>query len=557
VVPNAHAVTSSSTPGHVLRLVDDLGAIVWEADRETGAFTFVGPEAADILGYPRQRWLADPDFRARLIHPDDRHRALACYRAAHASRSIHEVEFRAIAADGRIVPMRDRVDARDHGAAVRGLMVAVPEGVAPPKPPAVEELSRANARADAAERRAAFLAEATQILASSFDFVATLRAVAELCVPYFADWCAIDVAEDGGTFRRVALAHADPARRERGAALLGRFRPDPRATRGLARALQHGSVEWQADGADPGALSVTGDPRHDAAIAELGVRGYMCLPMIVRDRTLGAITLVAAWDVRYGEGEVVVAEDLARRAAVAVDNGLLYREGQETNRRKDEFLASLSHELRTPLTAMLGWLRLLRSGRLERDATERALATIERNAHLQTQLIEDLLDLSRLVMNKTLIDRRAVDVAAVVRAAVSAIAPAAHDKELELETTIESTATVVGDEARLLQVVENLLSNAVKFTPAHGRVSVHLACDAAHATISVIDTGEGIPDAFLPYVFDHFRQAQHLGARPQAGLGLGLAIARGLVQLHGGTVVARSAGRGRGATFVVTLPRAA
>ena len=231
MVPNAHAVTSSSTPDHVLRLVDDLGAIVWEADRGTGAFTFVGPETADILGYPRQRWLADPDFRARLIHPDDRHRALAGYHAAHASHSIHEVEFRAIAADGRIVPMRDRIDARPHGAVVRGLMVAVPAGVAPPKPPAVEELSRANARADAAERRAAFLAEATQILASSLDFDSTLRGVAELCVPYFADWCSIDVAEDGGAFRRVAFAHADGARRERGAALLGRFRPDPRATR--------------------------------------------------------------------------------------------------------------------------------------------------------------------------------------------------------------------------------------------------------------------------------------------------------------------------------------
>jgi signal transduction histidine kinase len=539
-----------------MRLVNDLDAIVWEADRATGAFTFVGPDAADILGYPRQRWLADPEFRARLIHPDDRHRALAGYRAAHESRGIHEIEFRAIAADGRIVSMRDRIDARSHDAVVRGLMVAVPEGVAPPKPPAVEELSRANARADAAERRATFLAEATQILASSLDFDATLRRVADLCVPYFADWCAIDVAEDDGAFRRVAFAHADAARRERGATLLGRFRPDPRCARGLGRVLQQRSVEWQADGAGPDTLAVNADPRQQAVIAELGVRGYICAPMVVRERMLGVITLVATWDVRYSESEVAVAEDLAGRAAVAVDNGLLYREGQETNRRKDEFLASLSHELRTPLTAMLGWLRLLRSGRLERDATDRALATVERNARLLTQLIEDLLDLSRLVMNKTYIDRRSVDVAAVVKAAVSAIAPAARDKNLELETEIEDTPTIVGDEARLRQVVENLLSNAVKFTPARGRVSVRLVCDTAHATITVTDTGEGIPDAFLPYVFDHFRQAQHLGARPQAGLGLGLAIARGLVQLHGGTIVARSAGRGRGATFVVTLPRA-
>jgi signal transduction histidine kinase len=539
-----------------MRLVADLDAIVWEADRETGAFTFVGPNAADILGYPRPRWLGDPEFRARLIHPDDRHRALAGYRAAHESRGVHEVEFRAIAGDGRVVPMRDRIDARSHDAVVCGLMVAVPEGVTPPKPPAAEELSRANARADAAERRATFLAEATQILASSLDFDATLRRVADLCVPYFADWCAIDVAEDDGAFRRVAFTHADADRRQRGATLLGRFRPDPRCARGLGRVLQQRSVEWQADGAEPGALAVNADPRQQAAIAELGVRGYICVPMIVRERMLGVITLVAAWDVRYGEGEVAVAEDLARRAAVAVDNGLLYREGQETNRRKDEFLASLSHELRTPLTAMLGWLRLLRSGALERDAIDRALATVERNARLQTQLIEDLLDLSRLVMNKTHIDRRSVDVAAVVKAVVSAIAPAARAKDLELETEIEDTPTILGDEARLRQVVENLLSNAVKFTPAGGRVSVRLATDTAHAVITVTDTGEGIPDAFLPYVFDHFRQAQHLGARPQAGLGLGLAIARGLVQLHGGTVLACSAGRGRGATFVVTLPRA-
>jgi signal transduction histidine kinase len=554
VVPEGPSGRNVSDPGARLPgLLAGLGAIVWEAERDTGAFTFVGA-GGDPLGYPRECWLGDPGFRTRLIHGDDRARTLAHYHAAGAGSEVTEIAFRALTADGRVVAVRDRIDAR-HGARLRGVMLPVP---AHEIAVAADALPRAEARAETAERRTAFLAEATQALAGSLDFDATLRRVAKLCVPYLADWCAIDVTDGDDGFRRVALVHADPVRAEAAATLRRRFRPDPHAGPGLAHALTTGAVQWRARGSDPAHLVADGDARQVAAFAELGVRGYICVPMVAHGRTLGAITLVSATDGRYGDGDVVVARDLAHRAAVAVDNGLLYREGQETNRRKDEFLASLSHELRTPLTAMLGWLRLLRAGTLDPDAVAHALETIERNARVQTQLIEDLLDVSRLIMNKTYIDRRPVSVAAVVKAAIAARAPAAHGKGVEMHVAVEDEQpTVLGDEGRLRQVVENLLSNAVKFTPSGGRVLVRLDADDSHATITVSDTGEGIPESFLPYVFDHFRQARHVGPQPQAGLGLGLAIARGLVELHGGTVAAHSEGRGRGARFTVRLPRAA
>ncbi|HKQ51815.1 MAG TPA: ATP-binding protein [Pyrinomonadaceae bacterium] len=231
------------------------------------------------------------------------------------------------------------------------------------------------------------------------------------------------------------------------------------------------------------------------------------------------------------------------------------RAAEEAARAKDEFLAVVSHELRTPLTAILGWARMLQTGTLDEKMAARALDAIERNAESQNQLIGDLLDFSRIISGRMRLDVGRVELAEVVAAAIDVVSPAAEAKGIRLQTTLDPNAgPVSGDRERLQQVMWNLLSNAVKFTPKGGRVQVRLARVNSSVEITVSDTGQGISPEFLPYVFDRFRQADQTTTRRQAGLGLGMAITKHLLELHGGTIRAESLGEGQGSTFVVKLP---
>jgi PAS domain S-box-containing protein len=230
-------------------------------------------------------------------------------------------------------------------------------------------------------------------------------------------------------------------------------------------------------------------------------------------------------------------------------------EAEQANRLKDEFLATLSHELRTPLNAILGWSQMLQNNNLDETTLSLALGTIERNARAQSQLIEDILDVSGIVTGKLRLDVRAVDLPSVISAAVDAVRPAAEAKNIRLQTVIDPQAKQVsGDPDRLQQVVWNLISNAIKFTPKNGRVQVSLERVDSHVEIVVSDTGVGIEPEFLPFVFERFRQSDGSTTRRHGGLGLGLALTRQLVEMHGGSIAVRSEGEGRGATFAVILP---
>ncbi len=233
-------------------------------------------------------------------------------------------------------------------------------------------------------------------------------------------------------------------------------------------------------------------------------------------------------------------------------------ESEQANRLKDEFLATVSHELRSPLNSILGWSSMLRDKRIDEEKWARAHEVIYRNARAQNQLISDLLDVSRIITGKLLLDVRKLDLIPIIEAAMDVVRPAVDAKQIRLVSSLDPAAGFVsGDADRLQQVVWNLLSNAVKFTPPGGEIRVGLDHVGANVTITVSDTGEGIELEFLPFVFDRFRQSEGGSARPSGGLGLGLAIVRHLVELHGGTVSAESLGRGTGATFTVTLPQAA
>jgi PAS domain S-box-containing protein len=234
----------------------------------------------------------------------------------------------------------------------------------------------------------------------------------------------------------------------------------------------------------------------------------------------------------------------------------LYRDLEEANRLKDEFLATLSHELRTPLNAVLGWAQVLRSGPLKPSVQERALDSLERNARAQAQLVEDLLDVSRIMSGKLHIKTEPVNLAAIVTNAIETVRAGVTAKQQHLEIQIEDRERlhVAGDPDRLQQIVWNLVSNAIKFTPSGGRIEIRLRSVGEVAELSVRDNGQGIAASFLPYVFERFRQMDGSTVRRQGGLGLGLSIARHVAEAHGGTVVAESAGPGKGATFYLRLP---
>jgi signal transduction histidine kinase/CheY-like chemotaxis protein len=423
------------------------------------------------------------------------------------------------------------------------------------------------------EERYRFLAESGKVLASSLDYDKTLQNVARLSVPTIADYCQIYLLDKHGEIRPVAAAHINPAKEAILFDVQRRYLPSPgNRANPVVKVIQSGQPELIPEISGAFLKSIARDEEQLRIFEELGPRSGMVVPLVAHGNRLGAITFVSSESARrFNATDLALAEELGRRAAIAVDNARLYYEAQEANRVKDEFLATVSHELRTPLNAILGWLYLLKSRKLDEVTTAEAVDTIERNARSQAQLVEDLLDISRIITGKLRMEVRAVKLGPVVNSALAGVRPAAEAKAIKLETSFHPEAgEVTGDPDRLRQIVWNLVSNAIKFTPNGGRVDVRvepvISKDAgdvdenprAHSSvrISVSDTGEGISREFLPHVFERFRQADASTTRLHGGLGLGLAIVRHLVEMHGGTVEADSSGLGRGATFSVDLPLA-
>jgi PAS domain S-box-containing protein len=420
----------------------------------------------------------------------------------------------------------------------------------------------ARARAESTERRATILSESSVALSASLDSATTLRTVSRLLVPRFADWCIVDLVTRENTLERVAVSAAGP---DTDALLseLQRYAPDWTSSQPSAEALRSRTTIVMPEVTEETLASTARDEGHLAIMRRLGPRSAIAVPMIIRQRVIGAITLVrTTLGHPYDAADIAMAEELARRAALAVDNATLYSEADQAraqaegaNRAKDEFLAVLSHELRTPMNAVYGWARMLQMGQIDSGTTPRALDAIVRNAHVQLQLIDDLLDVSRIISGKMRLDIRPVDIQRVLESALDAVRPAADAKGLRLQSLLDPGAGPInGDPDRLEQVVWNLLMNAVKFTPRDGRIQLTLQRVNSHVEIVVSDSGAGIRSELLPVIFDRFKQGESGSTRNQGGLGLGLALVRHLVELHGGAVTAESAGEGKGATFRVKLP---
>jgi PAS domain S-box-containing protein len=424
-----------------------------------------------------------------------------------------------------------------------------------------------------AEKRRAFLARAMEAMVSSLDYRLTLTRVAELIVPELADWCTVNIMEhEHAVARQIAVAHVDPAKVAFAQEFVQRYPPDPKAQTGVSQVMRSGKSELYTE--IPMALieASAKDEHHLRVLRELKLESAMIVALRSEGgRTLGALTFVYADSGRrYTEEDLTFAEDFARRAALAIENAQAVAEVEAARAReqslreqselaslaKDQFLATVSHELRTPLNVILGWAVVLR----EREAPpdfQRALEVIERNARAQARLIEDVLDVSRIVSGKLSLSLAAVNVGDALRSVALGMQPAAAAKGIALAVSgsaDERALTITADADRLQQILWNLLANSLKFTPKAGTISVSAERVGSEVQITVSDTGEGIRQDALPYVFEPFRQADSSTTRRHGGLGLGLALVKQIAAAHGGTVEASSMGAGRGASFVVRLP---
>ena len=420
----------------------------------------------------------------------------------------------------------------------------------------------ARTHAEAAQQRLAFLADASNVLAGSLDYEETFRNLARLAVPRLADFCIIDVVDEGNALGQVAVAHRDPEQQEKLARLKDYSRCRPGRHGGM-RVFQTAKAEYgQMD--DAALEAMFEDTRSRQCVRDLGAKCYVAVPLLARGRVFGAITLVNVDEKRRcGLSEAALAEELAQRAALAIDNAGLYQaaqkartEAERANLAKDRFLAMLSHELRTPLTPILSSAIALEDEEGLSANVRSSLQMIRRNVELEGRLIDDLLDLTRISKGKVQLSLEIVDGHSLLHNALDICRSDLDAKHLGLALDLAaSNVRLEADPARLQQIFWNLIKNAIKFTPEGGRITVRTSNDdAGNLRFEVQDTGLGIDGEALPKIFKAFEQGEraHLG-----GLGLGLAITKALVETHRGTISAESEGIDKGARFRVLLPTSA
>jgi PAS domain S-box-containing protein len=418
---------------------------------------------------------------------------------------------------------------------------------------------------DVTERKRAedalrFLAEAGEVLATSLDPATTLANLARLAVPSLADWCAVDLIGDDGAVRRLAVEHVDPAKVALAKAIAERYPADPKSPRGVYRVLETGEPDLYPQIDDALLVAVARDEEHLALLRSVGLRSAIIVPLVGREQILGALSLVSAESGRrYGPDDQALAVDLARRAALAVDNARLYQAAQAAILARDEFLSVAAHELRTPIVAMKGYAQLLRRtgtvGSRDPEWVERALRRIEGSAGRLAALVDDLLIGATDRLGGPPIRPRPVDLAALVREVVAAAEDRIDARHRLSVAGAEVPQLVTADPERIEQVLTNLLDNAIKYSPAGGEIRVALRQEGEGVLLTVTDSGIGLPPGAAEAIFEPFGRTGPALDLSVPGFGLGLSISRRIVELHGGRIWAESAGEGAGATFAVWLPR--
>lgn len=716
---------------HLQEMVATVPGVVWEAwgepDVANQRIDFVSDYVETMLGYSVEEWLSTPNFWLNIVHPEDREKAARTAAETFAGRSSGVNRFRWLTKEGRALWVEAQsvaiYDEAGNPVGMRGVTMDISE----------RRQKEVNEK---------FLADASTALAASLDYETTLKSVAQLAVPHFADWCSIDMADEDGTLNRLAVAHVDPKKVAWAEEMHREYAPNLNEPQGVYQVLRTGASEFYPEITDELLVQGARDEKHLETLRNIGFSSAMIVPLKVRGKVLGVLSFVNCESGKHFKNEdLSLAEDLARRAALAIDNARLFRieretrraaertsdflsrllevstalsealmpeevplaiiqqgvkslgayagvivklsddenrleminsvgfpedvigrwkdfevtenvpiadsvrsgrpvliesmesfhekypalgplasisqssslaalpiivkkkvigamgfsflepqnfreddrafmlalshqcaqamerallyeneqrlraQAEEASRMKDEFLATVSHELRTPLNAIVGWSNLLVTNKLDPEVSARAIETIKRNATAQAQIIEDLLEVSRIITGKLRLNPDFVELETVIKTALESLQPAIETKNINIKSEFDSeTSMFWGDADRLQQIMWNLLSNAIKFTPKGGEIKVKLECNDSQARIVVKDNGQGINKEFLPFVFERFTQADGTTARKYGGLGLGLAIVRHLVEMHGGAIKVDSAGVNKGTTFTVNLP---
>ncbi|HEX2254672.1 MAG TPA: PAS domain S-box protein [Thermoanaerobaculia bacterium] len=524
-----------------LRLALDAGRMgVWDWNVRTGELQW-SDSLEPLHGLAPGTFGGTFDHFLQLVHPQDRGAVEAAIQQALEDREEFYVEFRNVRPDGSVhwIAGSGKVYAGEDGTPLRMIGIGLD----------VTQRKRS-------EQTARFLADASAALAGLVDFDSTLQKLASLAVPHFADWAAVDLLDPTGTLRRVAVAHVDAAKVQLAHDLHRRFPPAPDAPTGVWHILRTGVPELVGEISDEMLAHAVQDQEALGILRRLGLRSYIGVPLVVRGTARGVLTFIAAESGHtYDEADLSVAQELAHRAAIAIENAELYEELRQADRRKDEFLATLAHELRNPLAPIRNGLQVMRLIGPETPALVDARAMMERQVTQLVRLVDDLLDVSRITRNRLELRKELVPLDDVVQNAIETSRPFVEQSGHTLSVTLPARPIYLdADPVRLAQVLSNLLNNSAKYSEPGGRIALTAEVEAANAVIRVRDDGIGIPADALPHIFEMFSQVDRGMSHAQGGLGIGLTLVRRLVEMHGGTVEAASEGTGRGSEFTVTLP---
>ena len=523
-------------------MAESVPVMLWLTS-STGHVEYFNRVWREFTGRPVEQDLGDGWIEN--LHPDDVERTLAAYRGAFDAQATYEIEYRLRRYDGDyrwvLATGIPRYDADEVFRGYTGSCIDIDE-------------RRRN------EEHQRFLSEATRILASSLDFHTTLASVARLAVPAVADWCVIHIMDDEGRLQREAVAHADPERVDSARDLGERFPFDPELESALDYVVRTGQPRVYSVITDEMLAESADDDLHLDLLRRAGFNSAMIMPIVARERVLGVISLVRAEaGGHYGADDLAIAQHLARRSAVAIDNSRLYREAQESARARDQFLAVAAHELRSPLTSMKGFAQLLLRRARKSAAGEEWLSplqTIDAQVNRMTELVNRLLDVSRIEEKRLQLVLAPADLRQVV---INAVVEAQMTTENHTVRFIGADEPVVLeiDATRVTQVLSNLLDNAIRYSPPDTVVTVDLRAGAdGGAVVSVHDEGPGVPLQLRERLFERYFSGMAAPRGSAEGLGLGLYVASGIVEAHGGAIWVDSDGE-RGATFNFSLPREA
>jgi PAS domain S-box-containing protein len=517
-------------------MIETAPSIMWSAD-ERLRITYANGRLTEYTGIEADCDMGE--WARRIVHPEDFAR-----REAHLRESLR---------DGSQVDLEVRL--RRHDGAWRWFVLCI----APLKDEAGRVVEWTGSALDIDDRKRGednlrFLGEASVALSELADLDETLARVAKLAVPRFCDYVEVVLREPHGAVRRLALHHGDPERVAQVEDISRRY--PPLDTEGVRKVVFTGEPLWMPEVGDDVLRAAARDETHLALLRGLGLRSYLCVPMRSKARIVGALAFATAESGRvFTSQDLDVANELASRAAVAVDNAELVGALREADRRKDEFLAVLAHELRNPLAPVRNAVEILRATQSPSPQLQWTHDVIDRQVRQMTRLVDDLLDVSRITTGKIELRSEKIELSAAVRIALEASRPLIERGQHILTVRLPPEPIFLNaDLARLAQVVSNLLNNAAKYTRPGGHIWLTAERGDGHMKLRVRDNGMGIPPPMLRRIFDMFTQVGGPSDHQQGGLGIGLTLVKRLVEMHGGEIEARSEGVNRGSEFIVTLP---